>query len=166
MARIVIVVFLCLLFVGCISLTPAQEAKLDRLEKAVETGLLESARIYALQADVRQKWQDGELTADEAIKLLDSLCEQGKRVAERVASLQAEYKETKESGVPWYHIIWGVVSTTAAVFLKGAVNDMMGGVEKAGDKKTKEAIAGYGNRLVNWLVKRRTPVTSKNGAGK
>lgn len=157
---VLLVALLCLLIVGCMSLTPKQQAQLDRLEAEIEAGRLESQRIYDAIADARQKWKDGKLTADEAIALLDSLYEQSKRVAERVVSLQVEYKKTKDAGVPWYYILWGVISTAAAAALKGATNDLIGGVEKGGDKGTKKAVAGFGNILVNWLVKRRTPAKS------
>lgn len=175
---------ICLAVVGCLSVSPEVEQLSNDIEKThediqaakveLEKAAAQIERLWLLQEEVREKLEAGEITpeyaaetfaqlqkeAAEAKMHYDVLTTRAEILKKDLERMIASYKEAKGTGTPWYLIAWGVVSAVLNIVLKGALNDAIAGVEKGGHKPTKTAIAGLGNLMVNWLVKRRTPAVS------
>lgn len=158
---------LCVLLLavfGCAALTSAQQAKLDKMQADLKTAAEQVRRIYDLQADVRQKYKDGELGAVEAVGVLAELQEEAQHALANYEKLQQDYRDLKGSGIPWYHWLWTVASTIAAAWFgkeKFALIDGIGllirSVEKSKDvASVKKKVADAGNERVNRLVRKLT----------
>ncbi len=183
--RFVMLLFaaMALLAAGCVALTPEQQETLDRLSADIRETHAEAEkvaaqieRVYILQQEVREQYEKGELTPEAAMKRLAELGKEAKEAAahyaflkEKGGSLLNDYKKLKEQGVPWYYTAWTIISSIAALWLgksafglKGALADVIRGVEKGGDVLTKKAIAGASNGIVTKMVKRLTPAKSAN----
>ena len=145
--RFLRVFFLCGLLLtvfGCVALTSAQQAKMDKLQSDLKAAADQVKRIYDLQASVRQKYKDGELDAVEAVGILTELQEEAQHALANYEKLQQDYKDLKGEGIPWYHWLWAVASTIAAAFLgkehfalKGIAGLFVGAVEKGPCKKVR-----------------------------
>lgn len=143
--RFLRMVFLCVLLLtvfGCVALTSAQQAKMDKLQADLKAAAGQVKRIYDLQADVRQKYKDGELDAVEAVGILAELQEEARHALANYEKLQQDYKDLKGEGIPWYHWLWAIASTIATAFLgkehfalKGIAGLFIGAVEKGPCKK-------------------------------
>jgi hypothetical protein len=176
-------VLACVAFVGCVALTPEQQETLEQLSRDIKDTHAEAEvvaaqieRVYILQQEVREQYEKGELTPEAAMKRLAELGKEAKEAAahyaflkEKGGSLLNDYKKLKEQGVPWYYTAWTIISSIAALWLgksafglKGALADVIRGVEKGGDVLTKKAIAGASNGIVTRMVKRLTPAKSAN----
>lgn len=152
-----LIVIALVLFCGCATLTPEQQATIDKLEADITLTSRQVERIYNLQADVRQQYKDGQITAEKAVVWLAQLQVEGKQASANLQKLLTDYKNLKEQGVPWYHQVWAVVSSILAVYLgkksfglSSAIGLLTNSIEKGGDQKAiKARIARAGNKVVN-----------------
>lgn len=169
-----IVIITCFVIVGCLALTPEQEEKLDGINQRLaaihaesETVAEQLERLWKKQADVREKLKNGELTSEEAAALIVELSAETKEAIAHFNSLKAEgqalyqdYKNLKESGVPWYVIAGNVILGAIAIWLGKekltlgtAVTGLVRALEFGRDKKDmKRKAAALSNPAIERAV--------------
>jgi len=152
-AVILVAVLLC----GCATLTPEQQATLKKLESDIKEASGQVERIYNMQADIRQQYKDGTITAEKAVVWLAELQTEAKQATDNLQALLTDYQELKAQGVPWYHTVWALIATALSIYsgkkglgLLGALRLAVGAIEKGGDQgEIKARIARAGNSVIN-----------------
>ena len=159
---------------SCQSLTSEQGEKLDGMQQRMSAIHSESQiaaeliqRLWEKQTEVREKLKNGELTAEEAAALVVDLSAETKEAVAHFNSLKAEsqalyadYKELKDSGVPWYTIALNMVLGGIAIYLGKeklslgtAITGLVRAIEFGRDKKDmKRKAAALNNPAIEKAV--------------
>jgi len=171
---LLIALVLSIVLVGCLALTPEQGEKLESMnnrmiiiQKESKSTAEQIERLWQKQAEVREKLKNGELTPEEAAALIVDLSAELKEAVAHFNSLKAEgqalyaeYKDLKDSGVPWYVIAGNVLLGAVTIWLGKekltlgtAVTGLVRALEFGRDKKDmKRKAAALNNPAVERAV--------------